>query len=186
MRLKTLPPTGRNPFPMPGSVPARRGFTALELLLVLLVLSLLAATTVRYYFSRSEVTLESAAILLARDIRAAQHRSIFLGEESHLLFLPDGAGYVVTDAKGALASNPQTGEPFLRSYPDDGVFLGVTVREARSGEDRTLEIDQHGEAREDLTVTLAYEGDDRTVVLSRESGTITIVGSTSGWIDLDP
>jgi prepilin-type N-terminal cleavage/methylation domain-containing protein len=171
---------------MPGTVPARRGFTALELLVVLLVLSLLAATTVRYYFSRSEVTLENAAILLARDIRAAQHRSIFLGERSHLLFLPDGAGYVVTDAKGALASNPQTGEPFLRSYPDDGVFHGVTVREALSGGDCTLEIDERGGVLEDLTVTLTYEGDDRTVVLARETGVVTIVGSTSGWIDFDP
>src|SRR5438046_1307188 len=89
----------------------RAGFT-------ILVLSLCAATTVRWYFSKADVTLENAAILLARDIRAAQHRSIFLGEKSRFLFLPDGAGYVVTDERGMVAHNPQTDEAYLRSYPD--------------------------------------------------------------------
>lgn len=170
---------------MPGSSPSQRGFTLFELLIVLLLLSLCAATTVRWYFSHADVTLENAAILLARDVRAAQHRSIFLGEPSRFVFLSDGAGYTVMDASGAPTRNPQTDELFLRVYSDDGVFVGVSVVEADAGGDRTLEIDGRGLALEDLSVTLAYHDERRTILLDKQSSEITIVGSTSGWVDLD-
>ena len=176
------------PSPSGRVVPGRAGssaFTLLELLLVLLLLSVCAATTVRWYFSNSAVTLENAAVLLAQDLRAAQHRSIFLGERTHVLFLPDGAGYVVTDEHGKLAQNPLTDEPFLRVYPEDGVFVGVTVLEARAGTDRTLEIDGSGKACEDLGVLLAFGDDRRRIELEHESDLITVVGSSSGWVDLE-
>jgi prepilin-type N-terminal cleavage/methylation domain-containing protein len=168
---------------MPGRSSSRGGFTLLELLIVLVLISLCAATTVRWYFSHGDVTLENAAILLARDVRAAQHRSIFLGEKSLFVFLSDGSGYSVLGAAGEPAHNPQTDEPFLRVYSDDGVFKGVTVLEVDAGGDRTLEIDGRGLPLEDLTVTLAYHDDRRTVLLDRKSSEITIAGTTSGWID---
>jgi len=164
---------------------ARRGFTLLELLLILLVMALGAAFTIRHYFAQSDVTLENAAILLARDVRAAQHRSLLLGEPSLMRFLPDGAGYVVTDKQGNVVLNPMTDRPFVRSYPDDGVFDGVLILSASSGDDRTLEIDKRGMPAEGLEVTLAFEDDERTLHLDPKSGQITLVGSSSGWIDLD-
>lgn len=163
----------------------RRGFTLFELLLVLLVMSLGAAFTIRYYFSQSDVTLENAAILLARDVRAAQHRSLLLGEPSLMRFLPDGAGYVVTDKQGNVVLNPMTDERFVRSYPDDGVFDGVEVLSFSAGEDHVLEIDKRGMPVEGLEVTLTFEGDERTLILDGKSGQMTLVGSSSGWIDLD-
>jgi prepilin-type N-terminal cleavage/methylation domain-containing protein len=169
----------------PRSPAGRAGFTILELLLVLVILSLCAATTVRCYFSSSEVTLENAAILLARDLRAAQHRSIFLGEPGRFLFLPDGSGYALTDAGGTITHHPQTDEPFVRVYPEDGVFIGVIVSAARAGDDRTLDIDARGMPLEELEVTLAFEGAERTVVLDPDTNDITIEGSTSGWTDVD-
>ena len=184
-RLKPRPPVDRNSFAMPGRSPTRGGFTLLELLLVLLVMSLGAAFTVRHYFSQADVTLENAAILLARDLRAAQHRSLLYGEPSLVLFLPDGAGYVVTDKQGNVAHNPMTDERFVRSYPDDGVFDGVRVLAATSGDDRTLEIDKRGMPVEGLEVTLGFEGGERTLILDGKSGALTLVGSSSGWIDLD-
>ena len=172
---------------MPDPSPPGReaGFSLVGLLFVLLVLSLCAATTVRWYFSSAEVTLENAAVLLARDLRAAQHRSIFLGEPTHFVFLPGGEGYVVTDEQGELAQNPLTDEPFLRVYPEDGVFVGVTVVSALAGEDRTLVIDGRGKSLEDLSVSLAFGAERRTIQLERASGAISILGSTSGWVDVE-
>lgn len=168
---------------MPGRSFSRRGFTLLELLIVLVVLSLCAATTIRWYFSNAEVTLENAAILLARDLRAAQHRSIFLSEPGKLVFLPDGTGYALTDSLGVMAHHPQTDEPFMRIYSEDGVFAGVHLTAAQAGDDRTLEIDKRGRPLEDLSVSLGFGDEERTILLDHESGRITIVGSTSGWFD---
>jgi Tfp pilus assembly protein FimT len=170
---------------MPGRSPSERGFTILALLVVLLILSLGAATSVRWYFSRSGVTLENAAVLLARDLRAAQHRSIFLGVPGRFLFFQDGTGYVLLDEHGAVTHNPQTDESFVRAYPDDGVFLGVQVLEAFAGSDRTLDIDNHGVPLEDLRVTLAFEDERRTLHFEKRTGVIWIEGSTSGWVDRD-
>ena len=170
---------------MPGRSPPQRGFTVLALLLVLVILSLVAATGVRWYFSRADVTLENAAVLLARDVRAAQHRSIFLGRPGRLLFLPDGTGYVLLDEKGELAQNPQTNEPFWRVYPDDGVFVGVQVLSARAGSDRAFEIDSHGMAKEELEVELGFQGARRVLRYDPASSRITIEGSTSSWSDDD-
>lgn len=170
---------------MPGRSPSRDGFTLLELLFVLLVMSLAAAFTVKHYFSQADITLENAAILLARDLRAAQHRSLLMNEPSLVLFLADGAGYVVTDKQGNVVENPMTDEPFVRSYPDDGVFDGVRVLAALSGDDRTLEIDRRGMPLESLEVTLGFEGEERRVQLDVTKGAITLVGSSSGWVDLD-
>lgn len=170
---------------MPGSSPSSRGFTLLELLAVLVILSLCAATTVRWYFSNADITLEKAAVLLARDLRAAQHRSTFLGEPGRFVFLPDGEGYAVTDTLGVITHNPQTDEPFTRVYAEDGVFIGVRVVEVLAGDDRTLEIDKRGLPVEDLSVTLEFDGEQRTVLLDHRSGVITIVGSSSGWVDRD-
>ena len=171
---------------MPGRPPREHGFTILVLLVVLLILSLVAATSVRWYFSRAEITLENAAVLLARDLRAAQHRSIFLGRPGKLLFLPDGSGYVLLDEHGGLAQNPQTDEPFVRIYPDDGVFVGVEVLAAAAGTDRALEIDSHGHPTEDLEVTLTFRGERRTLRLEKDTGEIAIEGSTSAWRDSGP
>jgi prepilin-type N-terminal cleavage/methylation domain-containing protein len=175
---------GRPPFPH-GSLAGRAGFTIFELLLVLLVLSLCAATTVRCYFSSAEVTLENAVILLARDLRAAQHRSIFLGAPGRFLFLPDGSGYALTDESGEITHHPQTDEPFVRVYPEDGVFVGVTVEAARAGDDRTLVIDDRGMPLEELEVTLGFEGATRTLRLDPQTNEIAIEGSTSGWRDVE-
>ena len=63
---------------MPGRSSSLRGFTLLELLIVLFVISLCAATTVRWYFSHADVTLENAAILLAREVTSPAQPSLGL------------------------------------------------------------------------------------------------------------
>lgn len=163
----------------------RGGFTIIHLLVVLTVLSFLAAFTIRTYFSNAEVTLENAAILLAKDVRAAQHRSIFLNETSLFAFLEDGEGYRVSDGRGNLAINPVTDEPFQRRYPEDGVFHGVRIVAVQAGPDGVLRIDNHGTPQSALRVTLEYHGDHRTVVLDPTRGELSIEGSTSGWKDLE-
>ncbi len=162
---------------------ARKGFTVFELLLTILVISMLAAITVPAFFSRPEVSLENATILLANDLRAAQNHSALSGRASFFRFLPNGDGYFVTSAEGNLVANPATGRDFERSYSADGVFTGVSIREAEAGHGGVLGIDERGRPVQDARITLSYEGDSRTLVLEKGTGRLTILGSTSGWVD---
>lgn len=162
---------------------ARRGFTILELVVALTLLSVVASLAVPAYFERSEVTLENACILVARDLRAAQNRAAYMGEPSVFSFDVARNGYEVRDEFGTTLRNPATGEPFLRGFAFDGVFEGVRLESAHFGDDATLVYDRRGVAREEGTVVLTFHGDRRVLRVEAPSGAITIQGSSSGWSD---
>jgi prepilin-type N-terminal cleavage/methylation domain-containing protein len=160
------------------------GFTLLELLVVLVLLSTVAAVAIPAYFSRSDVTLENAAILLAKDLRAAQNRAAFRGEETVLEVFEDGDGYRVLDALGHAVTNPRNDLPFERVYSVDAVFRGVTVSAANLPADRCLRFSARGEPSGPIEVVLRFGEDQRTITMSPPFGEIRILGSTSGWVDL--
>jgi prepilin-type N-terminal cleavage/methylation domain-containing protein len=161
----------------------RPGFTILELLLALLVISIVAAITIPAYFSQPSITLENASVLMAHDLRTAQNRSAYLAEPCRFQFLDEGEGYRVVDETGVLIENPATLEDFIRIYPEDGVFRGVKVLEVEAGGDRTIAYDESGRATEKARVTLEFEGEVRVLLVEKGSGRIKILGSSSGWVD---
>ncbi len=161
----------------------QRGFTILELLITLLLISVLAAVAIPAFFARPEVTLENASILLAHDLRTAQNRSAYLSEGSRFEFYEDGDGYRVLGPTGEVVRNPATGLPFVRSYGEDAVFAGVRVVEVEAEEDDSILYDAQGRASTAARITLEFGGDRRIVVVKERAGSIEIEGSTSGWID---
>ena len=100
----------------------RGGFTILELLIALMLIAIVASLAVPSWFDRSEVTLENACVLLARDLRLAQNRAAVLGEETVVEFSTAGTGYTVYDPWGKTIMHPRTRRPFHRDYAADGVF----------------------------------------------------------------
>jgi prepilin-type N-terminal cleavage/methylation domain-containing protein len=160
------------------------GFTLLELLVSLVVIAVIAALAIPAYFGRSEITLENAAVLLAKDLRAAQNRSAYLGEPTRVIFLDGGDGYHVLDALGMPIDNPRNELPFERRYSIDAVFRGVTIAAVELDGETALVFDQHGEPAGHARITLTFDGDERTLLMTPPYGKIEILGSTSGWTDL--
>ncbi len=161
----------------------RKGFTILELLFVLVVVSIFAAIAMPKYFGRPEITLENASVLLAHDLRAAQNRSAYMAEQAHFTFLEDGDGYRVLNGDDELVQNPTTDLAFVRSYSEDAVFRGVRITHVDCGGDRVLGYNERGRATEAATITLEFAGDVRVVRVAKGSGSVTIEGSSSGWVD---
>jgi prepilin-type N-terminal cleavage/methylation domain-containing protein len=159
----------------------RSGFTILELLLSLGAISIIACIAVPAWFERSEVTLDNACRLLARDLRLAQNRAAVTGEHTSLEFLVDGTGYRVV-ADELLLEHPRTGLPFRRSYPADAVFEGVDVSEVElTNGGRRITFTPTGKAFGGGSVTLGFMGDERRVFVEETSGYVTI--EDSGWRD---
>ena len=169
--------------PLPCDMKGRRGFTILELVLALILVSAVAAVTIPAFFLQPGITLENAGVLLARDLRAAQNRSAYMAEACRFVFLSNGDGYYVSSATEEVLINPRTQQEFVRNYSSDGVFRGVVISGVDAGPDRTLHYDDRGRAQETVWVTLSYQGEARVVMVEKGSGDITILGSTSGWKD---
>lgn len=170
-----------------GTLSARRsprpgkGFTILELLLALGLISVLAAVSISSYFGRSDVTLENAAILLAHELRTVQNRAAFLAEPMTIVF--HESGYRVQGPEGRAIKNPRTELPFERRYSRDGVFRGVKVLETRFGAGNVLEIDADGLPCQGGHVLLGFGSERRTLLLRARERELEVLGSTSGWTD---
>ena len=159
------------------------GFTLLELLIALTLITVAAALAIPAYFGRGDVTLESAAVLLAKDLRAAQNRSAYLAQSTFFELLPEGDGYRVLNAAGEPVDNPRNELPFERVYSIDAVFRGVRIVDADLGEDGRLEFNERGEPNRTIWIKLRFEDDTRMIEMTRPYGQIRVLGSTTGWMD---
>lgn len=165
----------------PRALRTRRGFTLLELLAALVLLSVWAAWVISTHFRAPEVTLEKAAILLAQDVRTAQNRSAYLGEPAVMEF--DAEGYRLVDPRGRVVRHPRTQLPFVRVWSYDAVFEGVELRHADFEGAARVEFDRVGTVSTGGHVSITYRDDRRTVLVAPGSGRLQIPDSSSGWID---
>ena len=171
---------------MPPTAPLQtptKGFTLLHLVILLVTLSVGAALAIPYFFGRDIVTLENGAVLLARDLRAAQNRAAHSRESLFLRFFADGDGYEVVTKSGSPIQDPRTGRPFVRRYSTDGVFEGLTIESVEAGPDRTLVLSALGATSDELVAHLSFMGAARTLRAARTTGRVEIEGSTSEFLD---
>lgn len=150
------------------------GFSLLELLLVLVGITVLAAVSIWAFFARGEVTLENAAHLLVEDLHMAQSRSLFLRTAVEVRFDADGLGYHVEDSSGK-SSGVEALDFLGRRYDVDAVFEGVRVQAVEGVNDRCVRFDPKGETKERLWITLEYRGETRTVEVGRGDGIALVV-----------
>lgn len=162
----------------------RGGFTILELLVLLAVLSLVASIGIPAYFSRPNVTLDSAAKLLARDLREVQNRAALYEETLILRFAEDGGGYSATDRRGQPLLSPYGRGPFVRDYDTDAVFRGVQVESVRATKGGRISFDPSGRPETSAEVVLTFRDESRKVTLRAGSGLIAIEGLKEPWVDL--
>ena len=152
-----------------------RGFTILELLIIMMVITLVACLAITAFFRQPHITLDNATALLMEDMLMAKNRALILRSEVKVSFYAEGNGYEVRDANGDLLQNPAAKGDFIRDYTYDGVFEDVKILEVDFGPDRSLSIDRHGQAKEDGRVTIGFHDATRIVEVSREGG-VRLVG----------
>lgn len=166
-----------------GASPRTRAFTLPELALVLALITLLAVVAIPLFYGRPGVTLDSAAILLAKDLRYAQNLAVERGIEMSLEFAPDASGYRVTDAHGRPVPNPLGSGELARDYRRDAVFEGVTIESVQLGPTPRARFSPTGLALQGGTIRLAYRSHQRTLHLQAGTGLIDLEGLTRPWTD---
>lgn len=162
----------------------RAGFSLLELVIALTLVSIVASLAIPFYFERSVITLENAAVQLCRDLRAAQNRAAYLGITATVEFREDGTGYEVLGEGRTPLPGPHGSPEFVREYTRDGVFEGVRILDLELNSDqRRIRYGPQGTAVEGGTITIEFQGDTRTVSVRRGNGLLAILDSSSGWLD---
>jgi len=160
---------------------ARRAFTLLELLCALVLITLIAAFSLRAYFGRSDVTLERAVDLLVTDVRMARTRATFFTAPVEVVFAADGKGYAVVGA-GAIVASTALGPPIpVRRFGEGAVFENVRFgRIDLAGGDR-LAFDAGGNLTGGGTVVLCDADESRTVEFETTSGRIRVRERSEVW-----
>jgi prepilin-type N-terminal cleavage/methylation domain-containing protein len=159
----------RRPHPIrPGN-----GFTLIELIVGLAVLSILAAIAIPAHFGRPEVTLENAAALFARDVDAARSLAVLGDRPVRLVLVPDG--YRVLTSDGAQLEHPRAGGMFLRDYARDAVFRGVRV-ELPAGRDAIeVQLEPLGGSSGAERIVLSFGDARRSLAIDHRRGVAEVL-----------
>lgn len=158
-------------------------FALLHFASFLALSTLIAAIAIPAWFGQGEVTLERAAILFARDLRAVQNQAVISGREIELVFLPEGDGYRAIDELGQDVILYSDGIPLARRYNTDGVFQGVHVHSVTLEERGPMKYTPNGFALNGGQIILSFKEERAIITISPESGWVSIEGLSKPWRD---
>lgn len=154
----------------------RGGFTIIELIVVIMLVTFTAAVSMWAYFARPEVTLDNAAQLLVRDMRVAQSRAALLHAPVTLVFHDEGDGYRIFDGMEDMAHPRFLPDRIERRYSRDAVFEGVTILPLGLAARGRIVFDGEHADPASGSITLSYERETRMVEIEPGSGRVMLTG----------
>ena len=161
--------------------PRRAGISLGGVIASLAVVALIAGIAIPTFFARHAVTLDNAAILLARDLRSVQNRAAHLGQTTTLRF--DEHGWRAFDALGRPLQRFGSQERIERRLDADAVFEGVTLESLSFGADSAVRFDAAGRPDRGGSLEIVYRGERRRLILSPGDGHLVLEGLERPWSD---
>jgi prepilin-type N-terminal cleavage/methylation domain-containing protein len=159
---------------IPARVEERSAFTLLELLIVLVLLTVIAALSTWAYFSRPEVTLDNAIRILARDLRIAQNRAILLRRPVSIVFAEDGDGYKLVDRTETPVADHSDFERIERRYSRDAIFEGVRILPVGLAAKGEIVFPFDSTAAPPGRIMVSYRDETRTLEIENGTGRILL------------
>jgi hypothetical protein len=147
----------------------------------LAAVAVIAGVAIPTFFARHAVTLDNAAILLARDLRSVQNRAAHLGQSMTLQF--DANGWRAFDAHDRPLKRFASEERIERRLDADAVFEGVTLEALRFGAESAVHFDASGRPDRGGSLEVVYRGERRRLELSPIDGRVALEGLERAWSD---
>lgn len=156
--------------PREAGLPSQVGFTAIELVVTIVLVAILAAVAMARWGSTTDKTVDYQADRLARDIRHAQMLA-FTRDEKLTLSIVSTTRYQVTDSGGAVVSDAAKGGSFVQDLQN-----GVTLSGGPSIAFDSLGRPTSAGAPSNATVTFTLNGDTKTatVAVAPLTGFVTV------------
>jgi prepilin-type N-terminal cleavage/methylation domain-containing protein len=157
---------------LPGS---RRGFTVIEILIVLVIITIAALTAVPMMSSASSVQIRSAASMIAADLEYAKSMAISRGQNYSVRFDQNADSYQLEDQDNNVIQHPvKKGFDYLVDFGNDTRLNRVDITGANFSGNPDVEFDSMGSPDSGGTVSLQAGGTTVTIMVEPITGYISI------------
>ena len=157
---------------LPGS---RRGFTVIEILIVMVIITIAALTAVPMMSSASSIQIRSAASMIAADLEYAKSMAISRGQNYSVRFDQNADSYQLEDQDNNVIQHPvKKGFDYLVDFGNDTRLNRVDITGANFSGNPDVEFDSMGSPDSGGTVSLQAGGTTVTIMVEPITGYISI------------
>ncbi|MEX0653772.1 MAG: GspH/FimT family protein [Phycisphaeraceae bacterium] len=157
-------------------MPMRRGYTLIEVMIVVIVVSIVAAVIVPQMLQAGTLGVQAAARMIISDILYAQNEAVAQQGTRQVVFDVDGNSYRVTDGDGVTLTTPWhggSGEHRV-DLSEDNRFAGVRITAATFGGEPTLAFDDMGGAASGGHVIIEFNDERFRINVAAFTGRVTV------------
>jgi type II secretion system protein H len=161
-----------------------RGFTLIEILVVVVIMAIAAMIAVPLFSSAGVIQLKTAADLIAADLEYAKSMSITKGQRYSVLFDKTAESYAVKQPDGTIAPHPvNIGSNYEVNFSTDSRLNQVDIFDVSFDGGSEVKFDSIGNALDaaggslssDGTIVLQADGETKTIRVRRKTGYISII-----------
>lgn len=152
-----------------------RGFTIVELLIVVVILSIVALTAIPMMSSAASIQIRSASNMIAADVEYTRSMAISRGKYYSIEFNTSADSYCIKDSNtGVIIKNPLTKGDYIISFKNERRLSRVDITNANFSGASTIAFDCLGSPNSGGTVNLKAGGINTTITVEPVTGFVTI------------
>ncbi|UCC96801.1 MAG: GspH/FimT family protein [Phycisphaerales bacterium] len=153
----------------------QRGFTVVELLIVVVILSIVALTAIPMMSSAASIQIRSAANMIAADLEYARSMAISRGQNHSVVFDKTADNYRIVDQGGTVVQHPvKKGFTYIVDFRNESRLNRVDITNASFNTAQTVTFDCLGSPIEGGTVNLQAGGIITTITVEPVTGFVSI------------
>jgi type IV fimbrial biogenesis protein FimT len=161
----------------------RRGFTLVEVIIVVVIISIAAMMAVPMFSSAGSMQISSAANIIAADLEYAKSMAITRGQNYSVVFDVTAESYKIVDQSGNVVSHPvKKGFDYVVDFKNEGRLNRVNISSVQfdPGASNTITFDYFGSPYsvtgplDSGNITISADGATTTITVEPVTGYITI------------